>query len=173
MAKGNGTAVAAFFAVAMGVWLIDSGIQGRHPITALESVIKNPTNVKATLSSDTGQFGSVGNNSGGTTSTATASNTQVKNEQAYASSQFSKFGWAQSQLSSLISLWNQESGWNPNAVNSSSGAYGIPQILPSAHPGVNLQGEPDTQIDWGLSYIKSTYGTPAAAEQHEISYGWY
>lgn len=59
MANSNGTAVAAFAAVAMGVWLIDSGIQGRHPITALEDIIKNPSNVQGSLASSKGQYATV------------------------------------------------------------------------------------------------------------------
>lgn len=52
----NGTAFAAFAAMALGVWLVDSGIQGRHPIGALEDIIRNPSNVKTTLAADKGQF---------------------------------------------------------------------------------------------------------------------
>jgi hypothetical protein len=74
-------------------------------------------------------------------------------------------------MAPLIALWNQESGWNPNAVNQSSGAYGIPQALGHGHP-YNL-GDYVAQIDWGLSYIASRYGTPAAAEAHELADHWY
>jgi hypothetical protein len=47
--------------------------------------------------------------------------------QAYAASQLARYGWSGDQMPPLIDLWNQESGWNPYAVNPSSGAYGIPQ----------------------------------------------
>ena len=30
-----------------------------------------------------------------------------------------------------------------------------------------------TQIDWGLGYIASRYGTPCAAWAHSESSGWY
>jgi hypothetical protein len=66
-----------------------------------------------------------------------------------------------------------ESSWNPKAVNPSSGAYGIPQILPSAHPGVNLQNNPQGQIRWLLNYIKGRYGTPQDAYQFKSNKGWY
>ena len=36
------------------------------------------------------------------------------------------------QFPCLDKLWNQESGWNHKAYNSSSGAYGIPQALPGS-----------------------------------------
>ena len=91
--------------------------------------------------------------------------------QAYARSLLSQYGWSSSQMSSLVPLWNQESGWNAYAVNASSGAYGIPQSLGHGHP-YNL-GDYKNQIIWGLNYIRGRYGSPAAAEQHELAYGWY
>jgi murein DD-endopeptidase MepM/ murein hydrolase activator NlpD len=80
-------------------------------------------------------------------------------------------GWGMDQWPSLQALWNQESGWNANAVNSSSGAYGIPQALGHGHP-YNL-GDAPAQIAWGLNYIRGRYGSPAAAEAHERSNNWY
>lgn len=91
--------------------------------------------------------------------------------QAYARSLLSQYGWSQSQMSSLIPLWNQESGWSAYAVNQSSGAYGIPQSLGHGHP-YNL-GDYKNQIIWGLNYIRGRYGSPAAAERHELAYNWY
>lgn len=73
----------------------------------------------------------------------------------------------------LYNLWQKESGWNPTAVNRSSGAFGIAQILPSAHPDVprNLTGQ--QQIDWGLNYIRQRYGSPSAAWAHSQQTDWY
>lgn len=73
----------------------------------------------------------------------------------------------------LFNLWQKESGWNPNAVNKSSGAFGIAQILPSAHPDVprNLSGQ--QQIDWGLNYIRGRYGSPSSAWAHSQKTDWY
>ena len=51
-----------------------------------------------------------------------------------------------------------ESGCNPNAVNPSSGACGIPQALPCskiAHCGV----EPVCQLRWMDQYVKGRYGS--------------
>ena len=31
----------------------------------------------------------------------------------------------------------------------------------------------NTQINWGLSYIKGRYGSPSAAYQHQRRTGWY
>jgi hypothetical protein len=85
------------------------------------------------------------------------------------------FGFATSQWGCLDDLWNRESGWVYNAENA-SGAYGIPQALPGskmASAGADWQTDPTTQIKWGLGYIKSTYGTPCGAWDHEEADGWY
>jgi hypothetical protein len=85
------------------------------------------------------------------------------------------FGFATSQWGCLDDLWNRESGWVYNAENA-SGAYGIPQALPGskmASAGADWETDPTTQIKWGLGYIKSTYGTPCGAWDHEEADGWY
>jgi hypothetical protein len=86
------------------------------------------------------------------------------------------YGWSSGQFSCLASLWNQESGWNVYATNPVSGAYGIPQALPGskmASAGADWQTDAATQIRWGLSYIKSLYGSPCGAWGHEEADGWY
>jgi hypothetical protein len=86
------------------------------------------------------------------------------------------YGWSSSQFSCLDSLWNEESGWNVYAINPSSGAYGIPQALPGskmASAGPDWQTDAATQIRWGLTYIKSLYGSPCGAWAHEEADGWY
>jgi hypothetical protein len=87
----------------------------------------------------------------------------------------SRYGWDAGQFSCLNSLWNRESGWNPHAANP-SGAYGIPQALPGSKmstAGGDWRDNPATQIAWGLSYVKSTYGTPCGAWSAFQSKGWY
>lgn len=85
------------------------------------------------------------------------------------------YGWSEADFTSLVSLWNRESGWNPHAGNS-SGAYGIPQALPGskmAAYGDDYLDNGETQIKWGLNYIKTTYGSPSAAWAHFVRSGWY
>jgi hypothetical protein len=85
-------------------------------------------------------------------------------------------GWTGSQWTCLDSLWLRESGWNPAARNASSGAFGIPQALPGgkmASAGADWATNPETQIRWGLGYIRSVYGTPCGAWSHSQGYGWY
>ncbi|MGO8960094.1 MAG: lytic transglycosylase domain-containing protein [Streptosporangiaceae bacterium] len=87
----------------------------------------------------------------------------------------SAYGFSTSQYGCLDDLWTEESGWRYNAENA-SGAYGIPQALPGskmASAGPDWQTDPTTQIKWGLGYIKSIYGTPCGAWNHEVAYGWY
>jgi hypothetical protein len=95
----------------------------------------------------------------------------VAAEQRYAASLFQGYRWAPGQLPALIALWNRESGWNPWAVNPSSGAAGIPQNIQGW--AAYSPGDWAAQIRWGLAYIFSRYGTPGAAWAHEMQLGWY
>jgi chromosome segregation ATPase len=97
---------------------------------------------------------------------------------SYAQGAIGSYGWGSDQYSCLVSLWTQESGWRANALNTSSGAYGIPQALPASKmsvAGADWRTNADTQIDWGLAYIKSAYDSPCAAWNHEMSENphWY
>lgn len=82
-------------------------------------------------------------------------------------------GYSRPEWRALDSIIERESGWNPNAVNPNGGAYGIPQILPSAHPGLNLQHDPQGQLDWLFNYIQSRYGGATQALNFKDSHGWY
>jgi len=85
-------------------------------------------------------------------------------------------GFEIDQFPCLDKLWTKESGWNHQAQNSSSGAYGIPQALPGnkmATVGDDWQNNPATQIEWGLGYIEGRYGTPCSAWSHSQNVGWY
>ena len=90
--------------------------------------------------------------------------------QSYAQSELSDvFGLMSdpdAQFSCLQTLWTNESGWNYQATNPTSGAYGIPQALPGskmASAGSDWETNPKTQVDWGLQYIHDRYGTPCQA----------
>ena len=88
----------------------------------------------------------------------------------------SQYGWSGSQFECLDALWSRESGWDPHATNPTSGAYGIPQALPgskmSAYGG-DWESNPTTQIQWGLAYIRDSYGTPCGAWSEFRAQGWY
>jgi len=95
---------------------------------------------------------------------------------AYAQGVLAARGQGADQYSCLVQLWNRESGWRTGATNPSSGAYGIPQALPGskmASSGLDWRTNPRTQVDWGVGYISSVYGTPCAAWDHSNRKGWY
>jgi hypothetical protein len=93
----------------------------------------------------------------------------------------SAYGWGGgAEWQNLIQLWTKESGWSNTADNPSSDAYGIAQALPQTKypkagraPRLGGRSDPATQIRWGLSYIKSRYGSPSAAWSHEQQFDWY
>jgi hypothetical protein len=87
-----------------------------------------------------------------------------------------QFGFSGSEYSCLVDLWNSESGWNVHADNPTSSAYGIPQALPGskmASAGPDWANNPETQVRWGLGYIKSSYGNPCSAWSFKQGHGWY
>jgi resuscitation-promoting factor RpfB len=131
--------------------------------------------------------------------TAPGSGTDAAN-QALGRLMAAGYGWTGQQFTDLVQLWNDESGWNANARNAGSGAYGIAQSLGhgtantaafNAHFGITINeygpdngvsvatakaangGSAAAQIAWGLAYIKATYGSPSAALAHENSFHWY
>jgi hypothetical protein len=97
----------------------------------------------------------------------------AQGEQAYKDYALGKVGAAQ--FACLDPLWEKESGWNPNAQNPTSSAYGIPQFLDStwAGTGIAKTSDPYRQIDAGLIYIENRYGSPCAAWAHFQANGWY
>lgn len=109
-----------------------------------------------------------------TTSTTPVTTTSAVKQ--YALDHLADYGWGPGQFEPLEKLWERESGWNYRAINHSSGATGIPQALPGnkmASAGADWRTNPETQIDWGLGYIKDRYGSPAAAWEHSERYNWY
>ena len=61
------------------------------------------------------------------------------------------------QYKCLSILYGKESAWDDKAVNGSH--YGIPQGRSEYLKTANKY----EQVDWGLGYIESRYGTPCAA----------
>lgn len=91
-------------------------------------------------------------------------------------------GWTDNEWDSLYKLWMKESGWKADAVNPTSSARGIPQMMMSAHYGKGWKTSPEaktylgdagTQIDVGLKYIAGRYGTPSKAWAHSQRKNWY
>ncbi|MGA5700569.1 transglycosylase SLT domain-containing protein [Peterkaempfera bronchialis] len=80
------------------------------------------------------------------------------------------------QWAAFDAIISHESGWNPQAVNASSGAYGLAQALPGskmASVGSDWKTNAGTQIKWALSYMNDRYGSPNAAWSFWQTHHWY
>ncbi|MER6979748.1 transglycosylase SLT domain-containing protein [Streptomyces carpinensis] len=80
------------------------------------------------------------------------------------------------QFQCFSNIVNHESSWNYQAVNASSGAYGLFQALPAgkyASAGADWRTNPATQIKWGLNYMNSRYGSPCDAWSFWSANHWY
>ena len=180
--------------IAIGGVLVWSGIEN-EPVTAVfrllaqgktlggpSKVGEGPPETFATAAAPAGTSTSTSAAAG----TAAAGDTSAHGASAAANQAIGRvlaapYGWATGQQwADLVSLWNQESGWNNLADNATSGAYGIAQALghgPTnqypAGPANPPTSSAAAQISWGLGYIKDTYGSPSAAWAHERSAGWY
>jgi len=160
-------------ATTIGGILIYAGVRGYSALAVVENLITGkPITTNLTVTNPL----SSGNNSQPTTSTTTVSGDPRTIGEQLAS----QMGWQGSQWTALDAMWTEESGWNPTAKNPSSGAYGIPQALPytkmpkAAWPAsAGGTSDPTAQIQWGLSYIKSRYGTPGMAWAFHQQNGWY
>ena len=101
--------------------------------------------------------------------TSTASRSAKRNIAIiYARFKVKQEGWGNQEWRSLYKLWTRESNWNAESKNEHSTAYGIPQIL-DMKPGTPYV----VQVDKGIEYIKSRYGTPSSALKFHYENGWY
>lgn len=102
----------------------------------------------------------------------------VANSSAYAALQSAaaKMGWTGYLWQDLVNLEMREAGFNLNARNPSSGAYGIAQGITGPSWYYGYGGNPYTaagQATAMVNYIRSRYGNPAAAWAHEVANNWY
>lgn len=70
----------------------------------------------------------------------------------------------------------KESGWDYQASNPSSGAYGLVQALPGSKmssAGSDWKTNPATQIKWGLNYMNDRYDSPCGAWDFWQANNWY
>lgn len=163
-------------ATAIGAVLVYGGIKGYSTLQVIQNLVTGKpvtTDVNVTNPLTTGD--TVASDSSGNGPVPTGGNQSIAQELA---SQM--YGWEGSQWTALQKLWNRESSFNNHAKNPSSGAYGIPQALPyskmpkAAWPeSAGGSSDAATQIKWGLTYIKTRYGSPEMAWAHEIANSWY
>ncbi len=157
----------------------DGVAQVTYALIYLDGKLIGETRLRsAMVSPPTTQVETVGTGSASSPSTPSAGWTPVSpgSAQAIAQSMLQARGWGSDQFSCLVQMWDHESGWQVDAANP-SGAYGIPQALPGskmAAYGADWQTSARTQIEWGLAYISSRYGTPCGAwSSWQANGGWY
>ena len=166
-----------------GAILLWSGVKGHRWSTVLRDIIGGkqvPSTEELAIQSSPSAFSSGGSGSSPVTgSGGTVGGTVTKNK-VIGAALATAYGWGPgtSNWTSLVALWNGESGWNNKIGNPSSGAYGIPQALPASKMGT-LANPPvssaSAQIAWGLKYIKQTYGNPDNAYHQWLARSphWY
>lgn len=194
MAKVNGYAAGA---LGVGILIFWSGFTGKGILANAQSVIQGkspqanpsvntPQDVTAAQDPSAGIVGSVSTIGG----IPAASTGQAAIQQAATAR-----GWGPGtpDWQPLVDLENREAGFNPQAKNPSSGAYGLAQALghgssgtagsvTNEYGGFGLtdaqsraanSGQAGPQAVWMMNYIAATYGNPRNAEAHETSNGWY
>ena len=90
-------------------------------------------------------------------------------------SKLDDFGWSKTQWTCLNQMWGKESSWNYKAVGSTKD-HGIPQRHMANNTKAEIhkfQSDPVAQINWGLNYIKSRYGSPCRAWKFWQVNHWY
>lgn len=177
-----------------GIWWIYCGFNGYRPVALLMAIVKSPDDASeliaavkdesetsgyvsaGTAGGEAGGIGSAVPSIGNSTGSPDVSGSGLSGPQSFALSQMSKYGWDKGEFDALVTLWTKESGWNYQAKNPSSGAYGIPQALPAskmASAGADYMTNANTQIKWGLGYIKGRYGSPSKALAFHLKHNWY
>jgi len=69
-------------------------------------------------------------------------------------------------------LIGKECGFDPGAINPSSGACGLAQALPCTKMGCSL-ADINCQLDWQWEYVANKYGTITKALAFHRVKGWY
>jgi hypothetical protein len=87
-----------------------------------------------------------------------------------------KMGWTGAQWQALYDVEMREAGFNLNATNASSGAYGLAQFINGAGEYAQYGGNAGSasgQATAMVNYVRQRYISPEAAYAHELAYGWY
>lgn len=88
-----------------------------------------------------------------------------------------KQGYGPGDIACLETIGEHESGWDEQAINSGSGAGGIPQALPPSKMGPGAIGSgwrvAAKQIRWMLSYLRERYGSPCGGWEFWRANSWY
>ena len=171
----------AAFIYAMSLVFICAGIVGTHSI--LSNSFKNKEAVNNNLTKTVSTKELITSYQTLTKITTTTTNTTTVLATTAPKGEIQQFahdlvvgyyGWTESDFSALVKLWQRESEWNPKSVNRSSGTCGIPQAI-SCNAIIKSYGDLswESQVKWGLSYIKRRYKTPIAAWTFFQNNNWY
>jgi len=180
--------------VAAGSVLIYAGVKGYSVPQAFQAILqgKSPTRLSQTAGINTSAVAdsSSSSSSGGSSKgvVSSGSNKEILQKTA------AEFGWTGDQWTCLDNVEVREAGYNAQARNPSSGAFGMAQALGHGVPGgagadgtneyggygltvaqarLANNGDPGTQALWMCNYIRSAYGNPCNAWKHEQAFGWY
>ncbi|MGF3054061.1 transglycosylase SLT domain-containing protein [Microbacterium sp. YY-03] len=80
-------------------------------------------------------------------------------------------GIAQSDWGYVDYIVSRESGWNPNATNSSSGACGLVQVYPCGK--IDNAYDPVVNLTWANGYATGRYGSWAGAYEFWTTNHWW
>jgi hypothetical protein len=178
-----------------GAILVYSGLKNKSLSSTFRHLLSGKSPATAATGTNTvNGVSSSGNGSGGSTNPAVpaASAASIAAYKTYALVMLTSHGWP-GQFAQFNNVVMAESGWNNNASNSGSGAYGIAQAL--GHGDANTTGShgnnyggygtSDTvsraanngngyaQIIWMCNYIAERYVTPADAWAFHQENGYY
>jgi hypothetical protein len=134
---------------------------------------KRQQQLMAAAQSGGGGGGSVSSNGGGNYVGSVPSN--PKANFTFAQQIAPNYGWDANQMAAWYRLGMKESGWNNNAQNPHSTAYGIGQFLNSTWGGYGIPktSDPRLQVEAMARYIKARYGNPANALAFHNAHNWY
>lgn len=183
--------------VAFGIVVLYAGIKGISVTASLTSIVKGTSPAKlpvtnaitVTTQTNAPATGTAAPPVSGLAAPSAAGG-QAALQQAAA-----LYGWGTgAQWQALSNVEMAEAGFNPNAKNPSSGAYGLAQALghgngaatqgtqSNEYGGFGLSdaqakaansGNAGAQALWMVGYIAAVYGTPEAAWAHEQANRWY
>jgi hypothetical protein len=167
----------ALASIGAGALFLYAGIKGKSIPAALQAIVQGKSPATVPQSAPISQTS--GNTTGAAADTAIAGvdipasvaagseGNSVAANKVLGELMAAGYGWVGTQWQFLESGWEEESGWSTTAANQPSdpynGAYGIPQSNPGtkmASAGADWKTSAETQIAWGLAYIKATYGSP-------------
>jgi hypothetical protein len=195
---GRISGLAVFYATAGGI-LLWSGFKGQTTAQTIKAIVGGNSAALSqqgsegiTTAADTTASASPGGGGGGDFATPTgasgAAGVAALKQAAH------PYGWdTGSEWTALNYVEMREAGYNPHAKNPTSGAYGMAQALghgsaatagteSDQYGGYGLtdaqakqanSGSAYWQSVWMVNYIRSTYGDPIAAANHERANNWY